>query len=105
MKNNRHYFTHESYDVYRVALEVTRWVRSLQVSGDLGKQITRASESMVLNIAEGLGRTGKSKRNHLRIALGSAAETCACLDVLGSKDAPDHQDKLRRVGAMLSRMT
>lgn len=37
----------------------------------------------------------------LRIAAGSAAESCAALDLIGAPEAAKEQPKLRRVGAML----
>jgi four helix bundle protein len=56
----------------------------------------------VLNIAEAYGRQGAARQNHLRIALGSAAETCAGLDLVAGTD--DIGATCRRVGAMLSKM-
>ena len=50
------------------------------------------------------GRGGAAGRNHYWIALGSAAEACAALDLLGSVAAPEQQQKLRRVGAMLRKL-
>jgi hypothetical protein len=44
-------------------------------------------------------------RNHYRIALGSAAETCAALDFAPVPGVADQQVKLRRVGAMLAKMS
>ena len=64
----------------------------------------RSSGSVVLNIAEGRARGGDAARNHYRIALGSAAEACAALDILPVPGAPEVQVKLRRVGAMLARL-
>ena len=70
----------------------------------LKDQALRAAQSVVMNIAEGRGRGGDAGRNHYRIALGSAAETCAALDLLGSAAGAEQQQKLRRVGAMLRRL-
>ena len=55
----------------------------------------------MLNIAEGMGKRGDSRRNHLRIAKGSAAEACAVLDIIDLPRGDEHQELLRRVGAML----
>lgn len=49
-------------------------------------------------------RGGKAGLNHYRIALGSAGECCAALDVVEVAGGPAMQAKLRRVGAMLWRM-
>lgn len=63
--------------------------------------LVRAADSVVLNTAEGRARGGDAGRNHYRIAAGSAAEACACLDLVGTAEAASLQPKLRRVGAML----
>jgi hypothetical protein len=52
-------------------------------------------------LAEGRARGGDAGRNHYRIAAGSAAEACACLDLVHTPAAADLQPKLRRIGAML----
>ncbi len=62
------------------------------------------SSSAALNIAEGKARGGKAESNHYGIAQGSAAEACAVLDLVNMDGATEQQQKLRRVGAMLSRM-
>ena len=61
----------------------------------------RAAQSAALNIAEGRARGGDAGRNHYRIALGSAAEACAALDLVHVAGAADQQAKLRRVGALV----
>jgi four helix bundle protein len=48
---------------------------------DLGRQLRRASSSVVLNMAEGSGSFGGVRRVRYRTALGSARETVACLRV------------------------
>ncbi|MCB9740833.1 MAG: four helix bundle protein [Deltaproteobacteria bacterium] len=40
----------------------------------LSDQLTRAALSTPLNLAEGLGRTGRDRLHHLRIAYGSVRE-------------------------------
>ncbi len=60
----------------------------------------RAGQSIVLNIAEDQGRAGRSRTYHFRIALGSAAELCAALNLV-ARDTTEEQNKLRRVGMML----
>ncbi|OGY67253.1 MAG: hypothetical protein A3B16_02410 [Candidatus Zambryskibacteria bacterium RIFCSPLOWO2_01_FULL_45_43] len=50
---------------------------------DLGSQIVRAVFSIVLNIAEGAGKTSDKEFNRfIEIALGSVNETLAALDIL-----------------------
>jgi four helix bundle protein len=48
---------------------------------DLGRQLRRASSSVVLNMAEGSGSFGRVRTVRYRTALGSARETVACLQV------------------------
>jgi len=97
-------FDHENLDVYKLALEVAKACAALRIPpgrSHLRDQLQRAADSVVLNIAEGRARGGDAGRNHFRIAAGSAAESCAALDLIGSPEAAAEQPKLRRVGAML----
>ena len=56
--------------------------KNLGITG-FNDQLTRASLSIPLNIAEGISRFGsKEKWNFFRIAKGSTFECVACLDVL-----------------------
>ncbi|MFO0745002.1 MAG: four helix bundle protein [Myxococcota bacterium] len=94
------YFEHEKLDVYPLAVKVARWAAGVGARRSLKDQVVRAAESVVLNIAEGAALPpGDAKRNHFRIALGSAAEVAAAIDLLG--DAA-RADDIRRVGAMLA---
>jgi four helix bundle protein len=101
-------FDHENLDVYQLALEVARACATLRIGpgrSHLRDQLVRAADSVVLNLAEGRARGGDAGRNHFRIATGSAAEACACLDLLGTTEAAALQPKLRRIGAMLRGLT
>ena len=101
-------FDHEGLDAYKLALQVAHFIRTHRFpEGDyeLKHQLRRSSQSVVLNLAEGRARGGKAAQNHYRIALGSAAETCAGLDLLPStQHRRDMQALLRRIGSMLRRM-
>jgi four helix bundle protein len=86
----------------------------------LRDQAVRASRSVVLNLAEGRARGGRAGKNHYRIVLGSAAESCtpghplltvytvnspcAALDLATVADTAGLQEKLRRIGAILARL-
>jgi four helix bundle protein len=72
----------------------------------LRDQLVRAADSMVLNIAEGCGREygGDARRNHYRIAAGSAAEVSAVLDLVVLPGGQERQAELRRVVAMLVKL-
>jgi len=102
-----HPFDYETLDCYRLARDVAVWVHKARFpadSKDLRDQALRSSRSVALNIAEGASRRGAPRQNHLRIALGSAAETCAALELAGLGGAEEQQDKLRRVGAMVRKL-
>lgn len=85
------HFDHERLDVYRLMLEVARWAGQVPVPANrkhLRDQLLRAVDSAVLNIAEGAGHPrGDARRNHYRIALGSAAEAAAVLDLVSVPEA------------------
>ena len=108
------YLQCERLDVYRVALEFHRSIMPLkQVRGiaDLRDQLLRASESVVLNIAEGAGRFGRDdKRRFYRFASGSAMECAGVLELLrnrGTLSEAGYQARralLIRVIQMLSRL-
>src|SRR5580765_794471 len=90
LQNERHtnnaYLSHESLDVYQLALQFHVGVMSLlpeKGQRNLRDQLERASLSIVLNIAEGAGRcTPPERRRHFIIALGSVYECAAILDVI-----------------------
>ena len=102
------HFEHERLDVYRLMLGIARWAGSVAIPPSrkhLRDQLLRAVDSAVLNIAEGAGHPlGDARRNHYRIALGSAAEAAAVLDIVGVPDDEARRGELRSVGAMLAVM-
>jgi len=106
-------FDHEKLDVYQLALEffdlADEVVEHLpRGRGHLADQLTRASLSIVNNIAEGAGKFSKGdKRRYYLSAMGSSTESAAMLDVcfrrkMISEDT-HHRGKqlLDRVVAML----
>jgi four helix bundle protein len=98
------YFPHETLEVYKLAVQVARKILAAKFPRGLSPlrdQAVRASTSMPLNIAEGNARRGDAKKNHFEIARGSAAETCAILDVVQIDDYEQIQYDLRRIAAML----
>jgi len=66
-------------------------------------QITRASGSVALNLAEGFGRRGKDKRHHYAIAYGSAQETLSALRILVAVHAVD-SDSATLLAAQIDRV-
>ena len=76
----------ERLDCYRVSLEFVELLPRLiprRGHRSLRDQLDRASASILLNIAEGCGRTSRAdKAQFYTIARGSAMECAAALDVL-----------------------
>ena len=78
---------------------------------ELAKQLRNASKSIALNLAEGSGCYGGRKRNHYRIALGSARETefsiriAQAEELIGELDeqTADVLDHVSRVSTKLAR--
>jgi four helix bundle protein len=76
----------ERLDVYRVALEFQALATSIALPAgrrELRDQLDRAALSIVLNTAEGAGRSSAAdKARFFAMARGSAMECAAILDVL-----------------------
>ena len=102
-------FPHEGLDCYRLAVDVNRWFGEAvfpHSRAHLKDHGQRASASVVCNIAEGASKRGTAAgRNNLRIGLGEPGECCTVLDVVSVEGSGEQQQKLRRIGAMLSRMS
>ena len=98
---------HEKLDVYRLGVEVARWVSGVRFPrgmSDLKNQGVRAASSVVLNTAEGLRRRNQARTHHFEIARGSAAETLAVLHITTLPGWEEQADKLRRIDRMLEKM-
>jgi four helix bundle protein len=105
---------HERLHVYQLALELHSVLTTLVPRRGyrvLRDQLERASLSIVLNIAEGAGRTcGPDKRRFYVLARGSTTECAALLDVLRLRALVDlrgyasARSLLVRVVQMLSRL-
>jgi four helix bundle protein len=76
---------------------------------DLARQMRRAVQSTVLNLAEGMANSSGHKRQRYQTALGSARETLACVEVaqamryVGGVEA-GILDRMDHVIATLSRL-
>lgn len=102
-----HYFDHETLDAYRLLAEVARWYLSARFprgTASLKSHGVNAAQSAAINVAEGRARKGHARINHYEIAKGSAAEACAVLDLVDIPGAAGAQNKLRRAGAMLTKL-
>lgn len=76
------------------------------VDAALADQLRRAVASVPLNLAEGSGLVGRNRLRHYRIALGSAKELRAALEIAGalySADITAADGVADRVCAMLWR--
>jgi len=77
---------HERLDVYQVALDFLVFANGIiealpRGRSQLADQFTRASTSILLNLAEGAGKLSKpDKRRYYLTARGSATESAALLD-------------------------
>ena len=107
---------HERLDVYRLALDFVVFANGIVEAlprgrSHLADQFTRASTSIVLNIAEGAGKRSKGdKRRYYLTARGSATESAALLDVCWRLELLDEagqkagKSMLVRVVAMLIKL-
>ena len=81
----------KNFRTYQLALDFYRQARCQKLSSDLYNHLTRASSSIVLNLAEGSGRQTKAdQRRFFSIALGSLRE---CQSILDLAHAPTPQSK------------
>ena len=109
-------FDHEKLDVYRLSLDFASQVTHLCddrtiPNRHIKDQLSRASLSIPLNIAEGNGkRSLQDRRRFFEIARGSAMECAALLDVLhrfssGFRESDGEiKTLLLRIVSMLTRM-
>ena len=87
----------KQFRTYNIAVEFYRLALTLRYPRHLKDQLTRASSSVVLNLAEGAGRhTPADQCKFFHIALGSLRECQAILDLANSRCAQAEQlaDKL-----------
>jgi four helix bundle protein len=107
-------FDAERLEVYRVALAfqvVSAGLLRARGQASLRDQLDRASASIVLNIAEGVGRLSRAdKARFYAIARGSATECAAIVDIVVARglcsnaDGDEARTLLLRVVQMLSRL-
>ena len=109
-------FDHERLDVYQLGLEflvlAERAIQALPKGrSHLADQFTRASISIVLNVAEGAGKfSNGDKRRYYLTARGSATESAALLDIcfrlelIGQADHTAGKQMLERIVAMLVKL-
>src|SRR5438552_13309874 len=93
-------FPHEKLQVYQVSLKFISWATDLLYGIPkiiaAWDQLSRASASIPLNIAEGNGRyTSPDRCRFFDIARGSALESAACLDVLVARKKTTSSEALK----------
>ncbi|HNZ02755.1 MAG TPA: four helix bundle protein [Myxococcota bacterium] len=70
-----------------LAVRTIRAVQTVRGHRDLVDQLTRAIESVALNLAEGSGRAGRDRIYHYTIACGSAGESATAIRLLAAYGA------------------
>lgn len=112
MSEDRIYFDHKKLKVYQNALGFVEFTHELCIKidyrSDIRNQFERASNSIVLNIAEGNGKySPKDKCRYFDIAIGSSFECSACLDIMLRKkiitevQLKNGKQQLKEIVAML----
>ena len=75
----------KNFRTYQLAIEFYRTCTSLPLPRHLRDQLSRAASSVVLNLAEGSGRSSKAEQKRFfEIAFGSLRECQAVLDLCNS---------------------
>ena len=107
---------HERLDVYQVALDFLVFANGIiealpRGRSHLADQFTRASTSILLNLAEGAGKLSKpDKRRYYLTARGSATESAALLDaclrlkLITESAQTEGKDMLVRIVSMLIKL-
>ena len=96
--------------IYVVELLAPIEARIRRVNRPLADQISRASESVVLNLGESRGRCDGDRRRHFEFATGSAEEVTVALRIARAKRYASAEElapveaALDRVRAMLYRL-
>ena len=82
----------KNFRTYQMAVELYRHTSQLTLPRHLRDQLSRASSSVVLNLAEGKGRaTAADQRRFYEIAFGSLRECQAILDLCSSRELAAEQ--------------
>ena len=113
-----HEFAHDRLDAYRVAMEFCVLANQIcrrlpRTKGQLGDQLSRASEGIVLRIAEGAGAAWHSaeQKRFFRSARASAMECAAVLDicrirqVISQTQFAEGRQQLLRIVQMLTKLS
>lgn len=92
----------QSFRSYQLAKEIYQQSKGLRLRGEMRNQFERAMLSVVLNLAEGSGKTSPRERARFYgIALGSLRQVQAFFDLSGEGS---HFEKANLLGAMIYRL-
>src|SRR3990167_9188455 len=92
----------QNFRSYQLSLQLYRECERVTAPHHLKDQLNRAALSVVLNLAEGSAKpTPKERRRFYSIALASAREVQALIEILGRRDLWPAADQ---VGACLYRL-
>ena len=94
----------KNFRTFTLAVKFYQQSRNLPLRGPLREQLTRASSSIALNLAEGRGKpTVKDQKRFFSIALGSLRE-CQAILALENLQETEIWILLGKVGAHLYRL-
>ena len=78
----------KNFRTYQIAVEFYRLAEKLTLPRHLKDQLSRASSSIALNLAEGRGRFGtKDQKRFYHIAFGSLRECQAIIDLVSDEES------------------
>ena len=107
-------FLHEKLHAYQAAMQFGEWAfglcrSSTSLRSSLRDQLERATESILLNIAEGNGKkTRVDRQRFFGYARGSTFECAAVIDILAlqrvipAATAKEQKTTLERIASMLT---
>ena len=95
----------KNFTAYNLAIQLHRHVETMGLKASLQDQVQRASESVVLNLAEGSAKpTKRDKQRFYAIAFGSVREIQAVFDITQPTDKRVIE-LADRVAAIIYRLT
>ena len=94
----------KNFRTFKIAVEFYHQSRTLEVRGSLRDQLSRAAQSVALNLAEARGKaTVKDQKKFFHIALGSVRE-CQAILILQELEGTETWQTLDKLAAHLYRL-